>query len=201
MMKFRTFSLLVTLGIAALLTGCFIPENFEASVMVNKDGSYRFTYDGTLTFAPALAATMEGPLSKKDEADFEKLVEELKKESGFKKVKYLGKGRYKVFVEKSGKAGEPYYFLSSGMKVFSVKPQQDNSIDISAAQFNKSDLDGLKSIGAKVNGILTVSVETGVNVIKHNAQSEPMLFGLFGGYEWEINSVDAEPFILVQPSS
>ena len=201
MIKFRTFSLIVTLGIALLLSGCWVPENFEANITVNKDGSYTFTYDGTLTFALALAAAKEGSLSKKDEAEFEKEAEKLRKEPGFKKVEYLGKGRYKVFVEKSGKAGERYYFLSREMKIFAVKPRQDGSIEITAARFSKKDLNELKSIGAKVNGTLTVSVEKGVKVLKHNAQSEPKMFGLFGGYEWEIKSVDVEPFIVVQPSS
>ena len=201
MMKFRAFSLIITLGIALLLSGCWIPENFKANITVNKDGSYTFTYDGTLTFALALAAAKEGSLSKKDEADFEKEAEKIRKEPGFKKVEYIGKGRYKVFVEKSGKAGERYYFLSSEMEIFAVKPQQDGSIEITAAQFRNEDLNKLKSIGAKVNGTLTVSVEKGVKVVKHNAQSEPKLFGLFGGYEWEFKSVDAKPFIVVQPSS
>lgn len=200
-MKFRPFSLIVTLGIALLLSGCWIPENFEANITVDKDGSYTFTYDGTLTFALALAAAKKGSLSTKDEAKFEKEAEKIRKKPDFKKVEYLGKGRYKVFVEKSGKAGEPYDFLSSEMKIFSVKPQQDGSLEITAAQFSKTDLNELKSIGSKVNGTLTVSVEKGVKVVKHNAQSEPKPFGLFGGYEWEIKSVDAEPFIVVQPSS
>jgi len=95
-----------------LLSGCWIPEDFDANVKVNKDGSYTFTYDGTLTFALALAAAKEGSLSQKDEAEFKKEGEKIRQEPGFKEVKYLGKGRYKVFVEKTGKPGESYYFLS-----------------------------------------------------------------------------------------
>lgn len=201
MNNFRAFSLLVVTSMALLLDSCWIPENFEANVTVNKDGSYTFTYDGTLTFALALAAAKEGSLTQKEEAEFAKEAEKYRNEPGFKKVKYLGKGRYKVLVEKSGKPGEQYYFLSREMKIFSVNPQQDGSIKITATRFSKKDLNELKSIGAKINGNLIVSVERGVKVIKHNAQSEPKLFGLFGGYKWEIKSVDADPIIIVQPSS
>jgi len=87
------------------------------------------------------------------------------------------------------------------MSIFSVMTQHDGSIKITAARFSKKDLNELKSIGAKINGNLIISAEKGVKVIKHNAQSEPKLFGLFGGYKWEIKSVDADPIIIVKPSS
>ena len=73
----------------ALLSGCWIPEQFDAKVVFNKDGSYTFTYDGTLTFALALAAAQKGELSAKDEAAFKQEAVKLAREPGFKKVEYL----------------------------------------------------------------------------------------------------------------
>jgi len=196
-MKFRAYLLIVMLGMAFLLTGCFVPENFKANVAVNNDGSYTFTYDGILAFAPALEAAKKGSLSQKDEAGLKQEAEKIRKQPDIKKVEYLGKGRYKVFAEKSGKYGEKYSFI----KIFSVTPQEDGTIKITVAKLNKRDLNMLKVIGANVNGTLTVSVEKGVKVIKDNAQSKPKMFGLFGDYEWEIDSLENSPFIIVQPSS
>jgi len=186
---------------AALLAGCWIPEQFEAKVVVEKNGAYKFTYDGILTFALALAAAQKGELSAKDEAAFKQEAAKIQKEPGFKKVEYLGKGRYKVTVEKIGKAGEPYYFLSKEQKIFAVLPQKDGTVSISAIRPDKKAIQELSSIGAKINGTLTVSVANGVKVLKHNAQSQPSMFGLFGGYKWQIKSPDENPFIVVQPSS
>ena len=200
MKKFSVFLLMIATSIVLLIAGCWIPENFEAKVTINKDGSYMFTYDGTLTYALALASAKEGSLTQKDEAEFKKGENELRKEPGFKKVKYLGKGRYKVLVKKSGNTGERFDFISREMNFFSIIPQNNGLIKITAIRFSKKDINELKSIGAKINGTLTVSVEKGVKVIKHNAQSEPKLFGLLGGYKWELKSVDAQPFIIVQPS-
>src|ERR1035437_7581942 len=100
------------------LTGCWIPENFDTRVTINKDGSYTFTYDGTLTYGLALAAAQKGALSAKDEAELQKEGEKLRRQPGFKKVDYLGKGRYKVLFEKAGKRGERFYFLSEELKFF-----------------------------------------------------------------------------------
>lgn len=196
--KARTFFVVL---IVAVLSGCWIPEQFDAKVVINKDGSYTFSYDGTLTVALALAAAQTGELSAKDEAGFKQEAAKIAREPGFKKVDYLGKGRYKVLVEKSGKAGEPYYFLSNESKFFAVLPQKDGAISVSAIRPDKKAIQELSSIGAKIDGTLTVSVANGAKVIKHNAQSQPSVFGLFGGYKWQIKSPDENPFIVIQPSS
>lgn len=187
--------------IVTILSGCWIPEQFDVKVAVNKDGSYTFSYDGTLTFAPALAAAQKGELSAKDEADFKQEATKIARQPGFKKVDYLGKGKYKVLVEKSGRAGEPYYFLSKESKIFAVLPQKDGTISVSAIRPDRKTIQELTSIGAKIDGTLTVSVASGAKVVKHNAQSQPSVFGLFGGYRWQIKSPDDNPFIAIQPSS
>ena len=186
--------------IVAMLTGCWIPEKFDAKVVVNKDGSYTFFYDGTLTFALALAAAQKGELSPKDEIAFKQEATKIAREPGFKKVDYLGKGRYKVVVEKNGKPGEPYYFLSKEFKIFSVLTDKTGAITVSAVRHDKKAIQEINAIGAKIDGTLTVSVASGTKVLKHNALSQPSVFGLFGGYKWQIKSPDENPFIVVQPS-
>ena len=182
------------------LGGCWIPENFDAKITINKDGSYSFTYDGTLTFGLALAAAQQGSLSAKDEAEFQKEAERLRREPGFKKVDYQGKGRFKVLVEKAGGRGEPFYFVSREMKIFAVLPQPDRTVMVTAIRPSQEDIKQLNSIGAKIEGTLSVSIANGVQVVKHNADSEPTFFGLFGAYKWQIKSPNADPMIIVKPS-
>jgi hypothetical protein len=66
---------------------------------------------------------------------------------------------------------------------------------------SQDDLRQLSSIGAKIDGTLSVSVANGVQVVRHNADSEPMFFGLLGSYKWRINSPSANPVIVPRPSS
>ena len=49
--------------------------------------------------------------------------------------------------------------------------------------------------------IWSVSVANGVQVVRHSAESEATLFGLFGAYKWQIKSPTADPVIVVKPSS
>ena len=184
--------------IAVLLSGCWIPEKFDAKVVVDKDGGYTFSYNGTLTNALVLAAAQQGPLSAKDEAAFKKDGEKLAHSPEFKKVDYLGKGRYSVVVAKKGKPGENYHFPSNEFSVISVLKKNDGIISISAKRPSKKDIQQIAAIGAKLNGTLEVSVASGTKIVKHNAQSQPSLFGLYNSYKWKIESPDVNPTIDVK---
>jgi hypothetical protein len=196
---FKLFRLPALIALSlSLLVACFIPEQFDAKIAIASDGSYKFTYDGTLAFALALKAAQSGMLSVKADADLQKLVAELKKDSTFKKVEYLGKARYKVLVEKLGKPGEPYYFMSQQSKIISVVPQKDGSISIAAIKLNQNFLQELSFVSSKIDGTLSVTLENGVKVMQHNATSEPSFFGLFGSYKWQIKSPDMVPMMVVK---
>ena len=85
--------------------------------------------------------------------------------------------------------------------MFAVLPQQNHTLVVtgirpkgrgpSATQFHR---------GEKIDGTLSVSVANGVKTLKHNAESEPTFFGLFGSYKWQIRSPAADPMIVVQLS-
>ena len=182
---------------ALVLSGCWIPESFVSNIAVNKDGSYSFSYDGTLTFGLALAAASQGGLTPKDEADFAGQAVKLRQEPGFKRVDYQGKGRYKVLFEKTGKPGEPLYFVDQSVAIVAVLPGKNHTIVIKSFAPRAEDIQQLSSIGAKIDGTLTVSVANGVKVVKQNAESAPT-FGLFGSYKWQIKSPQAAPMIVLQ---
>ena len=191
----------ISVSLCIILSACWIPESFDAKIAINKDGSYTFTYDGILAFALAVAAAKDRALSVNDEAQLRKEADNLRREPGFKNVEYQGKGRYKVLFDKSGNAGETFYFLSREMRIFAILPQQDGSIVVSAVRPKQEELQQLNSIGAKIDGSLSVSVANGIKVVRHNADSQPIFFGLVGAYKWQIRSPDANPLIVVQPSS
>lgn len=185
-------------GAISLLTACLIPEKFEAKIDIKSDGSYSFIYDGTLALGIALDAVEKGRLDAKTEADLQKMTVDLKKDPTFKKVEYVGKARYKVLVEKQGKAGEAYHFISRESKIVSITPQKDGTVEISAMKLDKKLIDQLAALGSKIDGSLSVSLSSGVKVVSHNASSEPSLFGMLGSYKWSIKSPDQVPSMVVK---
>jgi hypothetical protein len=91
--------------------------------------------------------------------------------------------------------------LSEELKFFAVLPQADRTVTITAVRPSREGMQQLNSIGAKIEGTLSVTVANGVQVVRHNAESEPTFFGLFGAYKWQIKSSNADPVIVARPSS
>jgi hypothetical protein len=87
------------------------------------------------------------------------------------------------------------------LKFFAILPQADRTVTVTAVRPSREDMAQLNSIGAKIEGTLSVSVANGVQVVRHSAESEPMFFGLIGAYKWQIKSPSADPVIVVKPAS
>ena len=175
--------------------GCFVPEDYEANVKVNNDKSYIFTYEGNLIFVLALDAALEEGLDQEDEAELKEIEEEFRQDPDFTKVEYIGNARYKVSVKKVGQPGERYEFL----EIFNIETNNEGLLIISADRPSEEDINELVDMGIKMNGTLTVTVPRGIEVVEHNADSEPKLFGLLGSYKWELDSIaDANPYIVLK---
>lgn len=195
----RCLTLLVIVTTCLLSVGCFIPEQFDASIDFAKDGTYTVVYDGVLTYALALAAAKEGHLTPADDEELRREAGKLLPASeGFQQVDYIGKGRFKVRFKKALNAGQPFYFLSSELNIFSILPQQNGTTRIETLTLQRKDIAQFGEIGAKIDGTFSVSLPSSFEVLRHNAESEPMFFGLLGSYKWHINSPGTSPLIILR---
>ena len=83
------------------------PEKFDANVSIRANGSYSYSYHGTLIFVPALIqASRVGFLDPDLDAHLKNATAQLRQE-GFEKADYLGRGRYAVVLQRSRASGEP----------------------------------------------------------------------------------------------
>ncbi len=174
------------LAIGLSLSACWVPEEFHATLDIEEDGSYTFVYDGVLTYAVAAAAAAEGKLDKKTELELKGAEEELRQDTSFKKVNYLGEGRYQVGYELSGGADDAFAFLSEELKIISLRRNDSGGLEVAGLELKEEDVQKFDEIGIEVDGVL--EVKTDAEVIAHNAPDTPFLFGLLGSYKWTINS-------------
>jgi hypothetical protein len=84
------------------------------------------------------------------------------------------------------------------MKVFCIQPQPDGAIVIGGSRPDANAPCQLSGTDAEIDGRLTVRLEKGVNVVKHNAQTRRSNLNRSLVYQWRIKSPDADPFMVVQ---
>ncbi len=194
MKNYRMMLAAVAAVLMMSLSGCFLPEDFDVTIKVKRDGSYTFRYDGNLIFTMALSAIEDGTFTKKDEASLKEQEKDMLESPGVKKAKYIGNARYKVLVEQTGKAGEDYDFISKEISFFSIKGQDDGTLEIKAFKLSEEEIEGVKASDYDFEGTLSVSVEKGVKVLEHNARTVSS-----GVYRWKIKNPETAPLIIVKP--
>lgn len=96
---FRPLILLAALALGA----CYLPNKFELTMQIAPDGRYAVTYDGTLTQLQFLQRIGSGDLVGGEIDEYVGIYEdEMRRNSGFKEVTYLGNAEYQVKFEKQG---------------------------------------------------------------------------------------------------
>ncbi|WP_374334055.1 hypothetical protein, partial [Aestuariivirga sp.] len=122
----RLLSRLCAAALCLLLaSSCYVPDNFETELRITKDGSYGLTFIGVLTYAPLFGQIARGAIDEQHAKDNERMfMEALKRDDGFKQVASLGKGRYQVRYERTGRfagAHQQVTFVSRQEPIFRVR--------------------------------------------------------------------------------
>jgi len=187
---------LLTLSLS--LTACLFPQAFKASVNINNNGSFTFAYDGILTFVISRAEKVQsGKLSPRTEKGLKELGQKLAEDPAFKKVEYQGDSNFLVSYSKKGALDKPFYFVGKDIRLFSILPKPGGLVEIKGIKLSKKDISKLEALNLKLDGELTI--KTDGEVIEQNATSTPSLFGMWGGYQWKITSLeDAQPKMLIK---
>lgn len=167
--------------------GCFVPEKFEATLDIDKDRNYQFSYEGTLVFAPVLSQIKEnGSLSVGEEAAMAQGLSELRSKPGVVSASYAGRGRFRIQYREAGTA-TPGRTLFMDLGRFEADPS--GGIRISGPAINPADQKELANLGLKLDG--TIRLKSAVRVVEHNAASTPWFGGRFGAYKWHVTGTEA----------
>lgn len=185
-----------------LLSSCFYPEVFNITLNIDKTGTYSFVFDGTLVFITMDQEKDEVLLQGQDLKRVQEVEGILRKNTHFREVKYVGKGRFKVLYRQEGTitSNSELKFIDDHCALLTIEPSEPGQVIIKGATLEKNAREYLKKSDVTLAGKLTVT--TNARVIRHNADRSPWLFGLLGSYEWQVNlSPFPEPWMLLQLES
>ena len=181
------------LTVSVLASGCLVPEKFAAKADFQADGSYAFTYVGTVVHGMAAMQIAQSgkKMGAQDEKMFEQEAAVLRKKPEVRDAQYKGDGRYQLSLESKRKKGEPL----NAFDIFKVRTDKDGVTTVSSADVTPKAKQELAQLGIKIDGTFALSLPKSAEVISHNATSTPKFFGMVGGYSWKINGVDQRPLV------
>lgn len=191
----KIISIIVATVSAVLLSGCFLPEKFSATVKVNDDGSYSYKYSGTAAFFPALLSSnkKKGGLSPQEEKSFDEQVLRYAATHKFKKTKALGNGHYEIEIDDSRSAGQSAGILDTVNIVSSGE-----TLSISAIAVSERDKSELAKLDFKINGRLEVTIPDKAEILKTNGTPVSKFFGSGKTYRWDIGSIENRPYLQIK---
>ena len=172
-----------------VLTGCWFPDDFTMDVNIRADGRYAVRYEGALTSIPMLRRMAVDQLDQEAELELaEVYINDLKRDSGYQEVTYLGLGRFQVRYERRG--GDlvehpTFYFVRSNARILAMT-QKEATVTIFGDRPPERYREELIAKGFEVNG--TLRIWTDAPVDSHNATQ--VVDGAPARYEWRIQSMN-----------
>ena len=170
-----------------LLAGCYLPDRFELRLNLQRDGEYAFTYTGDLLAFNFLRKIGEGEVNANDADEIQVYENDLKRDSGFSDVNYLGQGRYRVdYRRQSNILKRPSFsFVRRNAPFMTVKRTAQGVVTIAGDRPNKQYRDEL--VAKKFNTRGVVRIWTDARVVDHNANQ--VIEGNPTQYVWDIQSI------------
>lgn len=190
MRKFRRNWLVVLLFF--LLSGCYLPNQFEAVIEIAQNGNYSVSYQGILTYAPMVEEIRAGKLTPAQQEEKRKILErDLKRDSGFKELVYIGNGSFKVKYRHNDRIDgtHMYTFTRRNAAIFTVRTDKKGVTSISGASLAPEHEQRIIKAGIQMMGELKVITDVST-ILENNATQagENMGYKIF---VWKINSPTA----------
>jgi len=185
----------IRIGIAAflclLLTGCYLPDRFKVELTLEANGDYLYTYSGELLSYNFLRKIGQGEATADDKEQIDIYANDLKRDSSFKKVTYIGNARYRVVYEKESNILErrTFSFVSRRSPFLTLKQREDGAIEITGNRPAKQYRDELIAKGFDTRG--TILIRSKMRSIEDNAD-ESRLGGEYDLYAWVYETIEKE---------
>jgi hypothetical protein len=184
------------LAAVGLLASCYLPDRYEAEIRLTKDGGYGVTFIGQLTYAPLYGQIARGLITEEKAKDNDRMIlEQLKRDTAFKEVSPLGRGRYQVRFEREGRFGgamQMVNFATRNQAIFRVRTTEDGLVQVNGSGQGQLYAARFEEIGLRIQGLLRIV--TDAEVIEHNATFvRASVTPGFTQYDWRIRNFRDPP--------
>lgn len=175
------------------LAGCYLPDRFKVELTLEENGDYIYTYEGELLSYNFLRKIGQGEATADDQEQIQIYANDLKRDSGFKRVDYIGNARYRVVYRKEhnilARKSRTFSFVSRRSTFLTLKQREDGAVEIMGNRPQKQYRDELIAKGFDTRG--TILIRTKMRSIEDNAD-ESRTGGEYDLYAWVYETIEKE---------
>lgn len=188
------------LGVAALLSGCVLPEQLDADITM-KGYRYDVALEGRLAEPRTIAAMAKGqPIPANHEEQMKAQEAPALKLAGMKRFAYVGEGRYEFAMALAGELSEAAPVVGfpnskgDNSNFLTIRREKDGTVVISSPEVPAKALADLKSVGLGASG--TISIEVDGKVLESTADEQPAS----GPHVWNRTTWEDRIFLKFDPN-
>lgn len=190
----------VILGVAALLSGCVLPEELNADISI-KGYRYDVALEGRLAEPRTIGALAKGQVLPANHEEQMKAQEaSALKLPGMTQFSYIGKGRYDFAMTVAGELSEAapvvgFPNTNGGSNNFlTIRREQDGTVVISSPEVPPKALADLSEVGLGASGKISITFDG--QVLESNADDQPAN----GPHVWNRTTWEDRVFLRFDPN-
>ncbi|WP_312405379.1 hypothetical protein [Rhizobium sp.] len=191
----------VIIGVAALLSGCVLPEELDADIVMT---GYRYeaSLEGKVAEPRTIGALAKGQaLPPNHDAQMKAQEAPALALPGMTHFAYVGEGRYDFAMKVDGELSEAapvvgFPNTKGGRNNFlTIRREADGTVVISSPEVPPKALADLKEVGLEASG--TISIEFDGKVLESNANDQPA----DGPHIWNRRTWEEQVFLRFDPNA
>lgn len=182
------------------LSGCYVPLQFDADVVINRSGHFEMAFDGDVAWAPLYDKLRRGRITRSKERETVNIIKkDLARDTSFREIEYEHHGTFRVSWHKSGDLlrSKMISFIRRNEKLLTLKyVKSTGEISLSGTSLSDQQAQRLTNRGLGLAG--TLSVRTDARVVRHNATAVTKDGTRWYNYTWHLRSVyDPTPNLVI----
>lgn len=190
---------LVAIIAPLMLVGCYLPDDFTIDLNVEQNGDYRFSYRGLLVQPTITEALLNEEIDADEEkVRVDKMLADLKRDSGVKQLTYQGKGIFNIVYERRSNImrDKSFVFVRRNSRILEMFFRAEtNTVEIRGGFVPDQYEERLTELGYQMTGKIELRTTAGIRI--HNAAEFVKTAGQ-NRLRWEIKSItDPVPNVII----
>lgn len=175
------------------LSACYVPDKFKSEIRLGATGDYALGFWGDLIWAPLYRDIQQNSIPAAEiPGKVAEIQKDLQRDSSFKKIESLGKGRFNVIYQREGHLADSdmVTFVRRNAIIIQIVAKPDGTVVVNGNTMKPSQAQEATTLGLDVQGEFRIIAD---GLVKEHNASSVKPFGRYQIYIWTIQNAFSPP--------